>query len=160
VTDDSDREGAGGERSARRAYGDGDATFQACGGEAGLRRLVESFYAQMAERPEAREILALHPKDLTTSIDKLARFLCGWTGGPKRYAEKYGSIKIPKAHRHLPIHEGERDAWLVCMQHALAEQPYPEDLKRYLLEQLFVPAERIRRVVAERELSHEERATP
>jgi hemoglobin len=137
--------------SVRRAYGDGDATFQACGGEAGLRRLVESFYAQMASLPEARTILRMHPEDLTTSIDKLARFLCGWTGGPRRFAEKYGSIQIPRAHRHLPIHESERDAWLLCMKHALAEQPYPDDLKQYLIEQLFVPAERIRVVVRERE---------
>jgi hypothetical protein len=33
------------------------------------------------------------------------------------------------------------------MEEALAEQPFPDDLKRYLLEQLFIPAERIRRVV-------------
>ena len=162
MTDVSDhpaeRASAGEEQPARRTYGQGDATFQACGGEAGLRRLVEAFYAEMAARPEARTILTLHPEDLTTSIDKLARFLCGWTGGPKRYAEKYGSIKIPRAHRHLPIHEAERDAWLVCMKHALAGQPYPDDLKRYLLEQLFVPAERIRRVVGEREGASEERA--
>ena len=33
----------------------------------------------------------------------------------------------------------------------LAPCIYPEDLKRYLLEELFVPAERIRRVVQARE---------
>ena len=132
------------------AYGDGDATFRACGGEAGIQRLVEAFYAEMDTLPEARRIRKLHPADLAVSIDKLARFLCGWTGGPKRYSEKYGSIKIPMAHQHLPIGEAERDAWMLCMERALAAQPdYPDDLKRYLLEQLFVPAERVR-VVCER----------
>jgi len=38
----------------------------------------------------------------------------------------------------------ERDAWLLCMQRALAEQPYADDFKQYLIEQLFVPAERSR----------------
>ena len=85
------------------AYGDGDATFRACGGEAGLRRLVERFYAEMDTLPEARRIRRLHPPDLEVSIDKLARFLCGWTGGPKRYSEKYGPIRIPVAHQHLPV---------------------------------------------------------
>ena len=133
-----------------RKYGDGDATYQACGREDGIRRLVERFYAEMDSLPVARRIRSLHPPDLTISIDKLVCFLCGWTGGPRRYAETYGPIRIPMAHRHLPIGEEERDAWLVCMEHALADQPYPEDLKKYLLEQLFVPAERVRMVVQAR----------
>lgn len=139
------------ERSSKaRAYGDGDATFQACGGEEGIRRLVESFYRVMDTLPEAQRIRRMHPSDLQLSIDKLVTFLCGWTGGPKRYAERFGPIRIPQAHRHLDIEEGERDAWLVCMERALEEQPLPDDLKRYLLEQLFVPAERIRVTVAGR----------
>jgi len=135
------------------AYGDGDATFRACGGVEGIRRLVEVFYEQMDTLPEAKRIRGLHPSDLTVSIDKLARFLCGWTGGPKLYSEKYGPIKIPVVHQHLPVGEEERDAWLLCMERALVDQSYPEDLKQYLLEQLFVPAERIRVVVAERKKS-------
>ena len=130
-----------------RAYGDGDATFQACGGEEGIRRLVETFYGVMDSLPAASRIRALHPTDLQVSIDKLVCFLCGWTGGPKRYAERYGPIKIPQVHSHLPIREPERDAWLACMELALAQQPYPDELKRYLRDQLFVPAERIRVVI-------------
>jgi hemoglobin len=133
----------------KRPYGTGDASFQAAGGEAGIQRLVEAFYTEMQQRPEAARILALHPADLSVSVDKLWRFLCGWLGGPKRYSEKYGPIKLPHAHAHLPIGAPERDAWLLCMQHALARQPYDEDFKRYLMKQLAVPAERIR-VVCER----------
>ena len=72
------------------------------------------------------------------------------TGGPSRCAETLGPIQIPMVHRHLPIGETESDAWLLCMTHALDEQPYPDALKRYLLRELFVPAERIRQVVADR----------
>ena len=131
-------------------YGDGDATFRALGGVDGIRRLVEVFYAEMDSLEEARRIRSLHPANLETSIDKLARFLCGWTGGPKLFSEKYGPIKIPAFHRHLPVGEAERDAWLLCMKRALDARPLPEDLREYMLEQLFVPAERIRVVVAER----------
>jgi hemoglobin len=138
------------ERPVERPYGEGDATFQACGRESGIHTLVVAFYRFMDSLPEARRIRALHPPDLVLSIEKLSCFLCGWTGGPKRYAERYGPIQIPKFHRHLPVGPLERDAWLLCMEHALTEQRFAEDLKQYLLVQLFVPAERIRQVVQER----------
>lgn len=131
------------EPGARR-YGDGDTSFRTAGGEAGIARLVDAFYDRMETLPEAAGIRALHPEDLTESRDKLARFLCGWLGGPKRYREKYGPISIPAAHAHLPIGAAERDAWLLCMQQALDEQPWPEDFKRYLLQALSVPANRCR----------------
>jgi len=51
----------------------------------------------------------------------------------------------------LVIHENERDMWLDCMQESLEKQPYPDDFKVYLLEQLKVPAERIR-IACERRL--------
>ena len=125
-------------------YGDGDTSFQAAGGEEGIRQLIDDFYDIMDTLPEARGIRDMHPQDLTVSRDKLARFLCGWLGGPKLYWEKYGRIQIPRAHNHLRIGIHERDTWLLCMWKALGAQPYEEDFKRYLIEQLFVPAERSR----------------
>ena len=76
-------------------------------------------------------------------VDRL--FLCGWLGGPKRYQEKYGAIGIPRVHAHLPIGTAERDQWLTCMSESVAEQPFADDFKRYLMEQLYVPAEAVRR---------------
>lgn len=141
-----------------RSYGDGDATHQALGGVEGIRTLVECFYRYMDTLPEARRIRDLHPSDLAISIDKLARFLSGWTGGPKLYSEKYGPIKIPIFHQHLPVGAAERDAWLLCMERALDECGYDDDLKTYMLEQLFVPAERIRVVVEKRKAERSGRA--
>ena len=136
-----------------RRYGEGDASFQAAGGEEGIRKLVDRFYDQMDERPDAASIRRMHPRDLSSSRDKLARFLCGWLGGPRRYAEKYGSIQIPKVHVRFPIHEAERDAWLDCMRAALDDFPVEDDFKAYLLRELYVPAERIRVAVVAREQS-------
>ena len=129
-----------------KPFGVEDASFLAAGGEAGIRRLVERFYYWMETLPEGERIRNMHPADIEISIDKLARFLCGWLGGPKRYQEKFGPIALPKAHRHLPIDAPDRDAWLLCMERALEEQPFTDEFKRYLREQLGVPAERIRRV--------------
>ncbi|MGE0367293.1 MAG: group II truncated hemoglobin [Phycisphaerales bacterium] len=126
---------------APRPYGEGDASFQAAGGIEGLRRLVADFYRMMDTLPEAATIRAMHPSDLSGSADKLHRFLCGWLGGPKLYREKYGSIHIPSAHAHLAIGEHERDAWLLCMERALARQDYPQEFRDYLLRALFRPAE-------------------
>jgi hemoglobin len=134
------------EPGAEPAFGVGDASFQAAGGEQGLERLVNDFYYFMGILPEARAIRSMHPHDLTMAKDKLARFLSGWLGGPRRYAEKYGAIHIPKAHAHLPIGPAERDEWLLCMRHALEQQPYSDEFKKYLLEQLAIPAERCRNI--------------
>jgi hemoglobin len=127
-------------------YGVGDGSFQAAGGEAGIRRLVERFYELMATREIARQIRAMHPADLSVSCDKLNRFLCGWLGGPRLYQAKYGSISIPGVHAHLAVDAAARDAWLAIMAEAVAEQAWAEEFKQYLLAQLAVPAERVRAV--------------
>lgn len=125
-------------------YGEGDASFQAAGGLEGLRKLVDRFYRAMDELPEAKTIRAMHPEDLTVARDKLTLFLSGWLGGERLFAKKYGPIIIPRTHAHLDIDEPERDAWLACMRVAVDEQDYAPAFKKYLLEQLFVPAERCR----------------
>ncbi len=131
------------ETSTTPEYGTGDATYRAAGEEAGIRRLVDCFYDIMGNNPEFERIWSWHPSDKAVSRDKLARFLCAWTGSPRLYNEKYGAISIPKAHQHLAVTATERDQWLGCMALALAEQPYPPELCEYLLTQLAVPANRI-----------------
>ena len=132
------------EPTEKPVYGEGDASFHAAGGEAGLQRLVADFYRIMGELSESKKIRDMHTDEEDVSVDKLARFLSGWLGGPRLYREKYGTIHIPQAHNHLNIGEAERDAWLLCMEKAIALQPYADDFKVYLLKQLRVPAERSR----------------
>lgn len=127
-----------------RPYGVGDSSYRAAGEYAGIKVLVDAFYCHMDQVPEAERIRGMHPKDLTEARDKLTRFLCGWLGGEKLFSQKYGSTTMPAAHAHLDIGMAERDAWLGCMEKAIAEQDYADSFKQYLLEQLFVPAERIR----------------
>jgi len=129
--------------SSTPLYGFSDNSFKAAGEETGIRKLVDDFYRFMDELPEAKNIRAMHKADLTSSRDKLTLFLCGWMGGPKLYHEKYGSINIPRDHAHLEITEAERDAWLLCMEKAIAEQHYSSEFGAYLLTQLRIPAERI-----------------
>jgi hemoglobin len=121
----------------------GDASFRAAGERPGITKLVDLFYRNMDELPEAQVIRRMHPKDLSESRDKLARFLCGWMNGPALYNEKYGPIQIPSAHAHLRVGGQEREAWLSCMERAIAEQGYEPDFAAYLMRELRVPAERI-----------------
>jgi hemoglobin len=129
-------------------YGVGGASFQAAGGEAGIFKLVNDFFDRMERDERFSTIWHLHPDDKEMSRDKLARFLCGWLGGPRLYNEKYGAIGIPKVHAHLAIATPERDQWLTCMTESVAEQAFAEDFKQYLMEQLFVPAEAVRLRIA------------
>jgi hemoglobin len=130
---------------ADRPYGTGDASFQAAGGEAGIRKLVDDFFDLMGSDERFATIYEMHPEDKDVSRDKLARFLCGWLGGPKLYHEKYGAIGIPRVHAHLAIATPERDQWLTCMGESVAKQPFADDFRQYLMRELFVPAEAVRR---------------
>ncbi len=106
------------------------------GGEAGIRRLVERFYALMNELPEARTIRALHAADLSRAKERLFMFLSGWLGGPPLYAERFGHPRLRQKHLPFPIGEAERDAWMLCMTRAL-DEVVPDGNLRTLLTQAF-----------------------
>jgi hemoglobin len=128
--------------------GDGIGTtpYREAGELAGITRLVDAFYVNMDTLPEAEIIRKMHPQDLAESRKKLTYFLCGWLGGPRLYQEHYGPISIPGFHKQFPIGSDERDAWLLCMERAIAVQSYDVPFKEYLLAALSVPAERVRQV--------------
>ncbi|MFT5392591.1 MAG: hemoglobin [Gammaproteobacteria bacterium] len=121
-------------------YGRGDASYRAAGCDDGIARLVDTLYKTVASEGRFSPIFSMHRDDLSQTHDKLARFLCGWLGGPKRHQEKYGSVSIPQVHAHLESGEPERDQWIACMALAIEQQPYEQSFKQYLLEQLDVPA--------------------
>ena len=127
-------------------YGNGMNAYHAAGELAGITSLVDAFYANMDTFPEARVIRNMHPEDLTEPRKKLTYFLCGVLGGPPLFIEHYGGINLPDFHRQFPIRMDERDAWMFCMQHAIAVQPYEASFKEFLVARLSIPAERIRMV--------------
>ena len=114
--------------------------YQESGELAGITRLVDEFYVNLDTLPEAETIRSMHPENLTESRKKLTYFLSGWLGGPKLFLQHYGPISIPGFHKQFPIQYKERDAWLLCMQRAIAVQPYSDQFKAYLLVELSVPA--------------------
>lgn len=102
------------------------------GGEAAVLQLATRFYEIMDTIPEAWELRKLHPQDLTTSRDKLFKFLSGWLGGPPLYVQEYGHPMLRARHLPFPINIQMRDQWLLCMDQALAEQVSDIQLKQAL----------------------------
>ncbi len=89
------------------------------GGEAVVRRLVDTFYDQMDEDPDFFGIRKLHPPSLASSRDKLYMFLTGWLGGPPLYTSEFGHPRLRARHLPFAIGEAERDQWMVCMTTAM-----------------------------------------
>jgi hemoglobin len=99
--------------------------FEAVGGEAPVRALVDRFYDLMELEPAYAQLRSLHPADLSGSRDKLFWFLCGWLGGPPHYESRFGHPRLRA--RHLPFRIGirERDEWMSCMTRAMDELQFP-----------------------------------
>ena len=118
--------------------------YERLGGEQAVRGLVDRFYDLMNSLPEARQIRDLHPQDLAGSQEKLFKFLSGWLGGPQLYIAEYGHPRLRARHMPFPIGEAERDAWLSCMEQALAETEMEELLRNHLLQSLRNTADHMR----------------
>jgi hemoglobin len=118
--------------------------FDALGGEAAVRRLVDRFYDLMDLEPGYADLRALHPTSLDGSRDKLFWFLCGWLGGPGHYTERFGHPRLRA--RHLPYAIGirERDQWLACMAEALRDEGIDPALAQRLVEAFFNTADWMR----------------
>ena len=97
----------------------GQSPYELLGGEAVVRRLVDTFYDQMDEDPEFFGIRKLHPASLAASRDKLSMFLTGWLGGPPLYTSEFGHPRLRARHLPFAIGEAERDQWMACMAKAL-----------------------------------------
>ena len=124
-------------------YGSAASTYKAIGELAGITQLVDCFYSIMDSLPEAKDLRAMHSDDLTLAKKKLVYFLSGWMGGPKLYAEHFGSLTLPVAHSHFPINMESKNSWLLCMEKALEQLDYPDSLQQYLMEKFATPAESI-----------------
>lgn len=118
--------------------------YEAMGGEAGVRALVEAFYDVMDTLSEAQDIRAMHPADLTESRRKLFFFLSGWAGGPPLYMQTYGHPRLRMRHLPFAIGGAERDQWLLCMNIALEATPMHPAARAHLQQAFAQIAEAMR----------------
>ena len=113
-----------------------DSPYVLFNGEAGIRKLVDTFYDHMDLDPEFAGIRKLHPETLDVSRDKLYWILCGWMGGPNHYVERFGHPRLRARHMPFPIGSPERDAWTACMRLALVDCEIDSRLADWLMGQL------------------------
>jgi len=118
--------------------------FDQLGGETGLRRLVDAFYDRMDRDTRFAGVRALHPESLSGSRDKFYWFLCGWSGGPDLFVQRFGHPRLRARHLPFTIGESERDQWLGCMQDAVAEVGIDGPLARRLTSSFFQTADWMR----------------
>lgn len=118
--------------------------YDLIGGESKLRDLVDRFYDLMELEPEFAGIRAMHPTPLDSSRDKLFWFLCGWTGGPDAYIERFGHPRLRARHLPFAIASAERDQWLRCMALAMQDLGIDEKLQERLMQAFFQTADWMR----------------
>lgn len=118
--------------------------FELVGGEEKLRALVDRFYDLMELESEFAGIRAMHPASTDGSRDKLFWFLCGWTGGPDRYIERFGHPRLRARHLPYAIASDERDQWLRCMAWAMQDMDMPEQLQERLMQSFYQTADWMR----------------
>jgi hemoglobin len=91
--------------------------YEAAGGEETFRRLVERFYARVADDPVLRQIYP--EQDLSGATERLTLFLIQYWGGPSTYSESRGHPRLRMRHSPFAIGQAERDAWLGHMTAAV-----------------------------------------
>ncbi len=103
--------------------------YEAIGGSATFERLVEMFYAGVADDPVLRR---LYPKDLTDSKRHLTLFLIQYFGGPGTYSKERGHPRLRMRHLPFPIDQAARDAWVGHMSAAVDSLDLPEAARKEL----------------------------
>ncbi len=118
--------------------------YEAVGGEATFRRLVERFYAGVADDPPLR---ALYPEeDLGPAAERLRLFLIQYWGGPSTYSQERGHPRLRMRHAPFAIDSAARDAWLRHMRAAVDDLELAPELDATLWRYLLTAAESMRNV--------------
>ena len=111
--------------------------YEAAGGEATFRRLVDAFYDGVAADPLLRP---LYPEadqpgsDLPGARERLTLFLVQYWGGPATYSETRGHPRLRMRHQPFAIGRAERDAWLRHMTAAVDTLDLERGVRKALLD--------------------------
>ena len=99
-----------------------------------IQQLAEEFYDVMDRDAKSKELRELHPENLFFTKKILYRFLVHWSGGPKIFSDDLAnSTWLELRHRNVELSENNRSQWLYCMETAMANLEFEEDLIKELL---------------------------
>jgi hemoglobin len=121
-----------------------DSVYEAIGGEETFRRLVDTFYAGVAEDLALR---ALYPEDdLGPASERLRLFLIQYWGGPTTYSERRGHPRLRMRHAPFAINQAARDAWLRHMRTAVDDLDLDPQYEQALWDYLVRAADSLRNI--------------
>ena len=108
--------------------------YETVGGHATFVRLVEHFYAGVAQDEVLRP---LYPEeDLGPAAERLLGFLEQYWGGPTTYSEQRGHPRLRMRHAPFAVTPLARDRWLVHMRDAVTSLGLPPLLESTLWDYL------------------------
>jgi hemoglobin len=92
--------------------------YEHAGGDEGLHRLEEIFYAKALADPVLKRLFT---KRVSTHVDHLTWFTAESFGGPDRFTRKLGFQYLIDKHRHLNITDEQRDRFISAYLESLDE---------------------------------------
>ena len=108
--------------------------YEAAGGHDTFVRLVDRFYAGVAEDPVLRP---LYPgDDLSPAATHLRMFLEQYWGGPTTYSQQRGHPRLRMRHAPFKVTPEARDRWLAHMREAVDSLGLDTELDRVLWDYL------------------------
>lgn len=108
--------------------------FEKLGSLSVVNQLADEFYDVMDRDSKAKELRAIHPKNLFMSKKIMYRFLSHWSGGPEIFNADYtNSTWLELRHRNVDLSEQHQQQWLYCMQVAMQNLKFDESLINELL---------------------------
>jgi hemoglobin len=98
--------------------------YEHAGGDDGLHRLEEIFYARALADPVLKTLFTTR---VPTHVDHLTWFTAESFGGPDRFTSELGFQYIIDVHRNLKITDEQRDRFITAYLEALDEAGMPAD---------------------------------
>jgi hemoglobin len=98
--------------------------YEHAGGDEGLHRLEERFYAKALADPVLK---TLFTKRVPTHVDHLTWFTAESFGGPDRFTRDLGFRYIIDVHRDLHITDEQRERFVAAYLESLDEAGLPDD---------------------------------
>jgi hemoglobin len=108
--------------------------FQKFGSQYQVQQLAEEFYDVMDRDAKAKELRELHPDNLFFTKKILYRFLVHWSGGPEIFnSDLTNSTWLELRHRNVELIDLHQNQWLYCMETAMRNLEFKEELIKELL---------------------------
>lgn len=98
--------------------------YEHAGGDEGLHRLEELFYAKALADPVLKYVFT---KRVPTHVDHLTWFTAESFGGPDRFSHELGFRYLIDKHRHLNITDEQRERFIAAYLESLDEAGLPTD---------------------------------